>query len=172
MAGAKLIYDDSAMLDALARVVKAAESPVRALKNIGEYGAKSSRARFRSQTAPDGKPWQALNALYKKTKKGPSILTGESRDLSQIIWQLAADANGVEWGSNVPYARIHNQGGEIRPKTASALVFSMGGRTFHVQKVTIPQRQFVGINAADEEAIGEIISDFLADARDGNIEGA
>lgn len=163
MAGAVLTIDDEAVNDALSRLIAAAGSAAPALKNIGEYEAKTTRRRFIDESDPDGRPWAPLNPLYRQTKKGPGILRGESRSLSQIVWQLVDDAN-VEIGSNQVYARIHNEGGKIVPKNASALVFSMGGKTFKVKSVTIPKRTFLGFSAADETEILGILSDFLEDA--------
>lgn len=163
MAGAALTLDSTEINDALAALIEAADDITPALKNIGEYEASSSRRRFISKQDPAGNPWRDLNPLYAQTKKGPGILVGETRSLSQIIWQLADD-NGVEIGTNLIYARIHNEGGTIVPKTASALVFSMGGRTFRLKKVTIPKRQFLGFSEADEREILAIITDHFVEA--------
>ena len=167
MAGATITIDDDQIEDALARLLAAAGDVTPALKNIGEYGGRSSRQRFRDEKDPDGKPWAALNPLYAKTKKGTGILRGETRSLSQIVWQLAGD-DGVEWGSNEIYARIHNEGGTIVPKNAAALVFSMGGQTFKVKSVRMPKRQFLGVNEADLQEILAIVQDHFVMAAEGN----
>ena len=88
------------------------------------------------------------------------------RDLSSIIWQLAS--SGVEIGSNVIYARAHNEGATIVPKNAAALMFSMGGQTFMVKSVTIPRRQFLGFSSEDQVRIKEIIEDHFLDAIENN----
>jgi phage virion morphogenesis protein len=162
MAGASITLESAQVDNALAKLLAAADDITPALKNIGEYEAKVTRGRFISKQDPNGNPWKALNPLYALTKKGPGILVGETRSLSQIVWQLAGD--GVEIGSNEIYSRIHNEGGTIRPKTAAALVFSMGGHTFLVQKVTIPKRQFLGFSTVDEQEILGIVSDHFAEA--------
>lgn len=166
MAGATVTLDSTQVNDALARLLAAAGDTTPALKNIGEYEAGVTRRRFIDAKDPDGKPWQALNELYAKTKKGPGILRGETRTLSQIIWQLAD--GGVVIGSNEVQARIHNEGGVIRPKNAAALVFSMGGQTFRVQKVTMPKREFLRFNATSETHILEIVEDHFLDAVEQN----
>lgn len=163
MAGRSITFENENIDAALTALFAAAGDVTPALQNIGEYGGKSTRRRFIDETDPEGKPWQALNALYARTKKGPGKLRGETRTLSQIVWQLADD-NGVEWGSNEVYARIHNEGGDIVPKSADTLVFSMGGQTFHVKKVTIPKRQFLGTNAQDIEEILGIVQDHFIEA--------
>lgn len=47
-------------------------------------------------------------------------------------------------GTNVIYARIHEKGGEIRPKRAKALRFQIPGVGWRtVKKVTMPKRPFL-----------------------------
>lgn len=164
MAGTSITIDDQDVNDALSRLYDAAGDLKPALKNIGEFEAKVTRARFLSATDPDGKGWQILNTLYAKTKKGPGILRGATRALSQIVWQIAEDS--LEVGSNEVYARIHNEGGTIVPKNAAALVFSMGGQTFKVKSVTIPQRRFLGWSPSSiEEALAIVQDHFVMAAQ-------
>ncbi|WP_174800689.1 phage virion morphogenesis protein [Martelella limonii] len=158
MAAATLTIRDEDIDAGLTRLYEAAETITPALKNIGEHEAGVSRRRFVDEEDPDGKAWKPLNPLYRKTKKGSGILRGESRSLSQIIWQLVDD-HSVEVGSNEIYARIHNEGGVIRAKNAPALVFSMGGKTIKVKSVTMPKRQFLGLNEKDRAEILAIIED-------------
>ena len=166
MAGKTITIADQDVNDALARLYAAAGDLAPALKNIGEYEAKTTRARFLSETDPEGKAWKTLNTLYAKTKKGPGILRGQTRALSQIVWQVAGDS--LEVGSNEVYARIHNEGGTIVPKNAAALVFSMGGQTFKVKSVTIPQRQFLGWSDGDIQEALAIVQDHFVMAAEQN----
>jgi phage virion morphogenesis protein len=163
MTAASIVIDDREIQEGLQRVLDAAGDLAPVLKNIGEYEMEATKDRFRTERDPDGKPWESLNALYKTTKKGPRILTGQTRSLSEIIYQLASQTS-VEVGSNVVYARIHNEGGTIKPKNATALVFSMGGQTFKVKSVRMPRRAFLGINEEDRREIEAIIRDHFEDA--------
>ena len=165
MAGASITVDDADTIAALERLYAAAGNLLPAYMNIGEYETQVTKNRFITETDPDGVPWQDLNELYAATKKGPGKLRGETRQLSAIIYQAAND--NVEIGSDVIYARIHNEGGVIRPKNASALVFSMGGQTFKVKSVTMPRRRFLGFSDADLVEIQAIIQDHFQDAVDG-----
>ncbi|HCJ70647.1 phage virion morphogenesis protein [Agrobacterium pusense] len=165
MAGASITVDDANTIAALERLYAAAGDLLPVYKNIGVYETQSTKRRFITETDPDGVPWQDLNELYATTKKGPGKLRGETRELSAIIYQAAND--NVEIGSEVIYARIHNEGGVIRPKNASALVFSMGGQTFKVKSVTMPKRQFLGFSDEDIVEIQAIIQDHFLDAIDG-----
>jgi phage gpG-like protein len=158
MTGAVLTFNADTVVDGLDRLYAAAGDVRPALKNIGEYETQVTKERFGTETDPQGRPWPALNPLYALTKKGPGKLKGESGRLAQIFYQLA-DQSAVDIGSDVIYARIHNEGGKIVPKTASALFFSMGGQEFRLQSVTIPQRQFLGFSDADITEILAIVED-------------
>lgn len=84
-----------------------------ALRDIGEYLLGIHMQRFSTQTAPDGTPWKPLSpryALQKKKNKG-KILTLDGYLGRTLHYQV----NGSELvlGSNLPYAAIHQFGGEI-----------------------------------------------------------
>jgi len=162
MAGTSITVDNADVLSALERLYDAGANLSSVYRNIGEYETNVTKRRFITETDPDGVAWKDLNPLYAKTKKGPGKLRGETRSLSQIVYQAADD--NVEIGSNVEYARIHNEGGIIRPKNAAALVFSMGGQTFVVKSVEMPRRQFLGFSEEDLVEIEAIIQDHFEDA--------
>ncbi|WP_319414408.1 phage virion morphogenesis protein [uncultured Cohaesibacter sp.] len=166
MAAATLTIKDDEVNAALQRLYDAVGDITPALKNIGEEEADVTRDRFSEEVDPWGRAWAPLNPLYQKTKKGPGILRGQTRDLSTIIWQLASEQS-VEIGSSVIYARIHQEGGVIKAKNAAALVFSMGGQTFKRKSVTIPQRQFLGFNDESRARALAIVEDFLDAAYQG-----
>ncbi len=162
MTGVVITVDDREVNDALAQIVAAGGNPTPALKNIGEHLATSTKKRIAAERSPDGSAFAPLNTEYAKIKKGPGILRGETRRLSEIVWQLAGE--GVEVGSNAEYAAINHFGGTIRPKNAAALVFSLGGRMIAVKSVTIPGRPFLGVSADDRDEIMAILEDFFGDA--------
>ena len=177
-AGVSLKVDDSAVLGALSRLIAAGGNVQGVLKDIGERLVPSTKARFVSQTSPDGVPWKPVNPDYAKEKEeqgfGSSILT-RGRDLRDGI-HSQVDASSVEVGSNKIYARIHQLGGTIKPKAdrktengrPAALVFSIGGRIVKRASVTIPARPFLGLSADDREEIEAIIETWLADALAGS----
>ncbi len=144
--------------DALARMLAAASDLRPALKNIGEALRQSTLDRIEREVSPDGTAFAPLNPLYAETKKGPGKLRGESRTLSEIVWQLAGD-EAVEVGTNAIYGAIHQFGGVIQAKNAPALIFSMGGEHFAVKSVTIPARPYLGLSKEDEEEILAIVAD-------------
>lgn len=133
-------------------------------ERFGVYLESSTIERFDTETAPDGTPWQQS---IRAREEGGQTLT----DSSQLRSSIHADpANGsVRWGSNKIYARIHNDGGTIKAKGGGKLKFNLpGGLGFvSVDSVTIPQRQFLGINAEDEAELINLAEEYAADVAGG-----
>lgn len=109
-------------------------------------------ARFSAQKAPDGTPWQPLKDWYRESKKknADKILTLDGH-LSGTLRYQASDS-GVVFGSDRPYATIHQFGGTITAKNAKAL--NVQGRP--VKSVAIPARPWLGLSADDEQRLLEI----------------
>jgi phage virion morphogenesis protein len=162
MAGAQIKVDDKAVLAALRKLVEVAGNPEPALKNVGEYMRVETIGNIEAERSPDGSAFKALNPLYAQTKKGPGILRGESGDLARIVYQLGGGEVAI--GSNSEHAAIHQFGGVIKPKSASALVFEMGGQLFKVKSVTIPARPYLGVSAENAEEIIAIFQDYIEEA--------
>ena len=110
------------------------------LDSIGALVVSQTEERIaRSKTAPDGTPWLALNPAYaKRKKKGGGILELEG-DLRDSLVHLVTGKTSVRVGTNLVYAATHQ---------------------FGDQKRGIPQREFLGLSPADEEAINEMILDW------------
>lgn len=126
---------------------------------IGTELVASTHMRFVSQKDPDGNAWMALNRSYAATKRNSRILTESGRLRDSINAQAGQDE--VRVGTNVIYARVHQEGATIRPKDASALVFFIGGDLVKAKSVTLPPRPFLGISAQDEASIAEIVFSFV-----------
>lgn len=154
MSGATIRVSSEDVDSALARILALAQDPSPMLKDIGEYQAESSRENIRAERSPDGTPFAPLNPAYELTKTGPGILR-EKGTLAQIVWQLAGSV--LEVGTGAAYAAAHQFGAVIKPKSASALVFSLGGnRKVFASSVTIPARPFLGFSKDDETEIAAI----------------
>jgi len=125
---------------------------------IGMAMVAATGRRFEGGVDPEGKPW--------KPSSGPGqtlIQGGHLRD--SVTYEASSEQ--VVWGSNRKYAAIHQYGGEIVPKTAKKLMFRVGGKTAAVDKVTIPQRAYLGENAEDREEVEALMEDFLKRALTG-----
>jgi phage gpG-like protein len=66
-------------------------------------------------------------------------------------------------GTNLKYARIHENGGTIKPKTGQFLKFNIGGRDIFAKSVTIPKRPFLkpSLEAKRKEAVDLILDKIM-----------
>ena len=142
MAGAR--FDGTAAIEHLSGLVDAINDPSPLLAELGEYGLRSTRARFKTQTAPE------------KRRNKNRILTLNGYLRGQMTWQLVGDRT-VEIGSNLPYAAVHQFGATIKPRAAKVLMF-----WGHVAKsVTIPARPYLGLSDEDRSEIVERTLEWL-----------
>jgi len=156
--GVRITVTDKEIREALTRLAEKDGGLVRvALKNIGQALLKSTRARFDSETAPDGSHWKPLNPEYKQGKRGLKILQGAGV-AGGLLGSINARVTGnrLEIGTNKVYAAIHQFGGVIVPKRYPALVFRIGGKLAFARKVTIPARPFLGVSAGDRKMALEV----------------
>ena len=82
------------------------------MEALGAELETQTRRRIESErTSPDGTPWPEWSDEYARTRHGGhDLLQAEGGLLDSI--QSLADADGVETGSNLPYAALHQFGGE------------------------------------------------------------
>lgn len=150
------------------------------MADIGQTLLESTQARFTTGIAPDGTVWAPLRDGSGRT---PLLDTGTMRD--QIY--PSHGSTWVELSATAKQARWHQEGTDgpyvIEPKNGKALAF--GARATHlsgpgrgkegpvnaregaahvVKKVThpgLPARPFMGLSAADEEAIDTLAQSWL-----------
>lgn len=124
--------------------------------NIGAALVRSTRSRFDTGTDPEGSPWPpSIRAIA----EGGQTLIDSTRLRGSITHE--ASNSGVEVGTNVPYAAVHQFGDIIMARTAQALHFFIGGREVFVDSVEIPRRAFLGLDEEDEQEIVEIAGEWL-----------
>ena len=159
MTGISIHLDDAVVQAVLGQVVNRMTNARGLYDNIGAAMVVSTQMRFEREQSPDGSPWpQSLRARL----EGGKTLQ-KSRQLYQKITHQADD-HGVEWGSDLPYARIHQEGGVIVPKSAGALFFQLpGGRGWvFASSVEIPARPYLGVDDDDRAEIIAQVEDWLA----------
>jgi phage virion morphogenesis protein len=157
-----------AALGTLQRAVEATANPLALYDEIGASLVVSTQMRFEREISPEGTAWPpSMRAVI----EGGRTLTDTAR-LLQSITHIASDS-GVEVGTNVLYAAIHQFGGTIQAKTDKGLVFrGAAGQWVRKRQVTIPPRPFVGLDDDDEAEIVAIAEDWLAEALDQDDAGA
>lgn len=155
--GIRITTTDGRALAAMAQLMMTAENKSRLFDEIGVSLTESARLRFIDQAGPDGQPWvPSIRARV----QGGETLRDKGILMNSITHNVLSD--GVEVGTNVPYAIPLHFGAEIRAVNTPFLRFKIpGGGWVRVKSVTLPARPFLGINADDEQTISDIINDFL-----------
>jgi len=119
------------------------------LSTLGEYLTESSKQRIRDGgPASDGTPWKPLQPLTLELKKNKDhgILWDSGMLKDTLAFNLDGD-DSVAIGSMMVYARIHQEGGTIKPKEGKKALH-VPGRGFR-KSVTIPARPYLGVSASD-----------------------
>lgn len=148
------------------------------LMEFGEVLVTSTHERFTQAVAPDGTPWAPLAPRTLKRKRGPGILRESLHLMGSMRYQL--DGGDLLFGTNVPYARIHQLGGIIKHRARKGTVyfhrqgddvghrFVPRKRSNFAQDVTIgahetemPARPFLGLSRNDQAQFASIIQDYL-----------
>lgn len=157
--------------EAIARVVDRLENLEPVFTQVGEYALVKVDDAFRTETDPYGNSFKPLNPEYREYKlvklKGiDKTLQLKGNLRSRFIYVVSDD--GVEVGTNVIYAAVHQFGATIKPKGGKALVFKVGNppRVVKAQSVTIPARPVLPTNGlpADYEAdVQAIFEDYIGE---------
>ena len=188
MAGVRIEVDTSNVQAMLQRLIDFGQNQREALKDIATYGEASTRERFKASAGPDGLPWKPSRRVK---KKGGKTLIMKGHLLDSIVSDSSDDY--AQWGTNRIYAAIHQFGGDIdraaysiqlrlrtdrkgnllRQESRKNLAIFAKGRhklartvnaTIGAHQITIPARPYLGINAADEASILDIINRHIAAA--------
>jgi phage virion morphogenesis protein len=138
------------------------ENPQPMWDEVGGYLVVKTQNRFQTSTAPDGSVWpQSFRAKF----AGGKTLVDSARLFQSITHN--ASATGVEVGTNVEYAAIHQFGGTIHAKTSKGLNWSYrkagANQKSWARKmsVTIPARPFLGIDDEDTSQILAIAETYV-----------
>lgn len=155
--GIRITTTDGRALAAMAQLMMTAENKTRLFDEIGVSLTESARLRFIDQSGPDGQPWAPS---YRAINQGGETLRDKGILMNSLTHVVLAD--GVEYGTNVPYAGPLHFGAEIQAVNGPFLRFKIpGGGWVSKKSVTLPARPFLGINADDEQTIAGIINAFL-----------
>lgn len=139
------------------------------MRQMGDVLRNDALANFKGQHSPSGAPWAKLapstllaraqrlsgkGGLYTqkgRLRKKAQRLISEAKALQdrgvlrQSVQTLAASANSVTVGSRLPYAAIHQ----------------LGGQAGRGRKVRIPARPYLGMSANAERQIINTINAYL-----------
>ena len=179
MTGARIeIPGEGAALAALAAIVDRLDHPYPMYDDIGASLVTSTQRRFEEGRGPDGSPWP--KSVRAKMTGGKTLI--ESARLMNSQTHNASDA-GVEVGTNVVYAAIHQLGGVIDQAARQHTIYRRYDErtdelsdlfvkkskanyaedvTIPARKINMPARPFLGIDENDEREILRIAADHVA----------
>jgi phage gpG-like protein len=156
---------------------------------IGAAMVTSTQLRFREGVDPEGDPWKPSERVI---KHGGATLIEYGYLLASQTHNVLDDGDGVEWGSNLIYAAVHQTGyvfhREAHEQTIHRKVSKSGelGNRFVKKKdsnfdqdvhvgaydIHLPARPYLGINEDDEATIETIAQNHLAAALLGTTPGS
>ncbi len=183
MGGASIAItlDDAPLRTAIEVLRGAPEHLYPALDAIGAAMEAKTRLRFREGIDPDGAAWPPSKRAL-KVHGQTLVKSGRLRD---SITHNVFDG-GVEWGSNVIYAAIHQFGGTIHREAGTQKIYrkvsksgELGNRfvkkrvanymTEHAHgayDIHMPQRSFLGVDQDDLDEMAAIVAAHLRKALD------
>ncbi|HHE3720927.1 phage virion morphogenesis protein [Pasteurella multocida] len=161
MSGVKVEINTAQLTGILNKAVQTLANPKLMFGEMGETLIDIHRIRFTQQQAPDGTPWLPLKDWYQQSKKknADKILTLDGHLHGTLRYQ--ANNQGVIFGSDRPYAAIHQFGGTIKPKNKNVLKLGVGDNMPYAQSVTIPARPWLGVSIDDERRLIKIAHNHL-----------
>lgn len=188
MAGISHSLDARELIDALGRLERVSADPSGAYPALGAHFVFSTQHNIELEQSPEGRKWPKLSPRTAarrigKTRRGfDHMLRVTNRLYQSISYNVLPD--GVEWGSNLVYARIHQLGGvidiparrgsvtlkRIRQKGGGirsrfARTGAKGGELREVSirghQVRIPARPYLGISERDRAEVTSIIADHI-----------
>lgn len=172
------LKDDELALAVLGNLVARLDDPTPAYEDVGQALITSTHHRWDQGISPSGSPWP--KSLRVK-KYGGSTLKLSARLYRSI--SANASRTGVEIGTNVVYAAIHQLGGTIdQDARDQVLHFKVNKRTgtwrfaratkkatlaqkrrIGAHTVTMPARPFIGLDQDDPRTIATIFQNYLSD---------
>jgi phage virion morphogenesis protein len=181
MTGASFTVDlkdeESALAD-LGALIGRLDDPTPAYEDVGQALITSTHDRWERGVDPDGSPWPP--SLRVIAHGGKTMILS-----SRLFRSVAANATrtGVEIGTNVIYAAIHQFGGAIQKAARTAVLhfktnkrtgrsrFAKPGKADRARKaeigahtVTMPIRAFLGLDEDDPRTIATIFERYLSAA--------
>lgn len=139
----------------------------KALRVVGATAVNFSKERFVRKNWVDRTP-----EAWKKTNKNKGSTLVASGQLKRSIRLISINGNRIVIGTDIPYAKIHNEGGTITKtvQIKSHHRISMKGKRSmvksHSRKMNtkIDKRQFIGVSAILERRIERILDKTFKDA--------
>ncbi|MYG80960.1 MAG: phage virion morphogenesis protein [Gemmatimonadetes bacterium] len=155
-AGIRLDADTALLRRRVADMAAVLEKdPQVAFDEVGQILVTSTVLRFKRGVGPDGEPWPKSR---RAEREGGKTLVDKARLRNSITHVASAD--GVDVGTNVVYAAVHQFGAEA----GEFGFFSDGRRGTPIPWGDIPARPFLGLDDDDADAVVGVFRRRLAGA--------
>ena len=154
-----MTLDQAAGKTGLERLLGRLEERSPLMARLAGYLEASTRQRWATQSGPGGHPWKP--SIRARLTGGLTLkLSGQLLD---SITSAHTDET-AEVGTNKIYGPMMHFGGTVTAKAGPSLRFRIPGVGWRSPKsVEIPGRPFLGVDRDDEDQIGQIIFDYLAE---------
>lgn len=121
---------------------------------VGQLVTKQIKRRINSEkTSPDGERWR-------QNLRGNSILVLSGALVGGIRARSSLFRTVISAPKRLPYARIHQTGGIMRPRKAGAMRYDINGDTIVSKKSVIPQRMYMGLSPSNLAEIKVLVDSF------------
>ena len=174
---------DEAVKSLLANILAKLGDLRPAMELIGQIVDGSVHQNFLDHRSPEGDDWPEVSPAYAKQKaargRNPAHILFLNHILSLSV-HPRVEGNTVIEGSSMPYARIHQLGGDIEVKAGAKSVFyridkSTGrpghkwvkeaksdfAQTVKAHIIHMPQRKYLGVRAEDWGKMTEALSEYI-----------
>lgn len=146
-------YDDADVLSVLTQLHERMSDLSPVMQQIAGYMHDSSEQAFANQRDPvTGDPWSALSEATLQMR--PDRAGGELlRDSAQLVNSLQPDFDALTayYGTNKPYAAMHQFGGITAPNSM-------------IPNREIPARPFLGLDDVAKEDVLDMLASYLMDS--------
>ncbi|WP_336958746.1 phage virion morphogenesis protein [Sphingobium aquiterrae] len=142
---------------ALGRAIEKGDDLTRPMAAIAEALEVGAHQHFETESDPMGVPWKPRRDNSDPGRKILSLSRALEQAIVREFGRDFAQVGVLRTAGPARYARIHNEGGTIRPKHKKALSFA--GRL--VAKVVMPKRQYLGWGNFEREETIDILTDHL-----------
>lgn len=160
-----LTYDFTALNEGMQELAERIGDCQTVHRLVGEVLLDQNIHRFLDEESPDGGKWAPLSPVTLANRRSGSGILRDSGELFRSIHMKATSEN-AQIGTNLnhPKVMVMHHGATIRPRNGKALVIPGGrgaNRPVFAREVTIPARPYIGIGPDDENAITEVLIDYL-----------
>ena len=149
----KISLNDTQAVAKLHRIASQLKQPRKLYGVLGETLKKIHTERFKQEVDPDGNKWKPLSPITQEIKGNDKILKHRGYLSERTAYNY--DDNGVEFGSDAKYARLHQFGGVIKPKKGKRLKFGKGDNAVLAKQSKTPARPWLGVNSQNEQKLLE-----------------